>query len=349
VSFGARALAILLLASPTLASAQERRVELHLEDCLGADATAVRRIAAAELGDVLLGIERDRENAGDTPAPQTPNEEADLTRLEADCGVESAILVVSNAPRGMRLERRIDLANAAPNARTRLLALSIAELIGAGFAAIDAMPPPAPPAPEVIAEERAPPRPQRIVVRATPAPEAEPPPTRPLGIRLIGVARVSGTPVHISGGGGIGLEIGLPYMLGVGADFRYEQGRADGGPLGEVALHVAWGSLLALVRPFVGWSSLTIGLGAKLGAAWLEGVPAEGVGGGTQAGFVFGPAIAFHGALHLAGAGYVHVGLELSWITVGVSGVNGASGESIASFGGPQIAITAGFEIQPSR
>jgi hypothetical protein len=103
------------------------------------------------------------------------------------------------------------------------------------------------------------------------------------------------------------------------------------------------------VRPVVGWSSITIGVGAKIGAAWIEGNPAPGVGSSTHVGAVVGPAITAYGALHLAGAGFLHVGLELAWITKGVAGWDGATGETLASVGGPQIAITAGFEIQPSR
>lgn len=147
----------------------------------------------------------------------------------------------------------------------------------------------------------------------------------------------------------MGIEIGLPFSLGVGADLRYEQGEADAGDLGSVALRVAWASVLGLVRPIVDWSSVTIGIGAKLGVAWLEGLASGGVPGRVHAGFVAGPAIVAQAALHLAGAGYVHIGLELSWITLGVAGVNAATGERIASFDGPQLALTLGFEIQPSR
>jgi hypothetical protein len=155
--------------------------------------------------------------------------------------------------------------------------------------------------------------------------------------------------VHLSGGGGLGVEVGLPFSLGVGADFRYEQGEADTGPLGDVVLRVAWGTLLALARPIVDWSSVSIGVGVKLGAAWLEGVPTGGVTGATHIGFVFGPAVAAHVALHLGGSGYAHLGLELSWITAGVAGTTGRPDQILASFSGPQIAITAGFEIQPIR
>jgi hypothetical protein len=341
-----RAFVLIALATPALVHAQERRIELHLDDCLGADAAAVRRIAAAEIGEELIGFESERD--GVEPAP--PGEIPALV-IRADCGVESAVVVASHAPTRVRLERRVELIDAALNARTRLLALSIAELAASAWAAVDAVPPPVVEPPVAPEPEPAPPL-LRDRIRRTPIPPRppDPVPTRPIGVRAVAVARVSGTPVHISGGGGIGVEIGLPFMLGIGGDFRYEQGEADGGALGSVTLRVAWGTLLALVRPVVGWSSITIGVGAKIGAAWLEGNPeSPAIGADTHAGAVFGPAIVAYGSLHLAGAGYVHVGLELAWVTVGVAGLNGATGEEIASFAGPQIAITAGFEIQPSR
>ncbi len=318
-----------------------RRVELHLEDCLGADAAAARRILAAELGEVSIVVDEADDSDRD-----------DVTVTHAACGVESAIVVVSHARGDIRVERRVNLAGAAPSTRTRLLALSIAEQVAAVWAAVDALPPEPEPDPEPIAqpepEPPVPALPRRRLVRA-PDPEPPAPPARPLGLRAIGVVRVSGSPVHISYGGGLGIESALPFLLGVGADFRYEQGEADVGALGRVALRTTWGTLLALVRPVVGWSSLTIGVGAKLGAAWLQGLPASGVAGSTHAGLVAGPAVVAQVALHVGGSGYVHLGLELSWITLGVSGLNGATGETIASFTGPQLAITAGFEIQPSR
>lgn len=322
----------------------QRRVTLQLEDCLGADATAVRRIVAAELGEALVGLENgSREPAG-----------GDVTLARADCGVESAIVVVLHPRTGVRFERRIDLANAAPRARARLLALSIAETVASTWSAVDALPPPRPrPASEPAVPEPAPRPPAYVEPPAPPPREAPPPPLpapdRPLGVRVVGVARVSGSPMHVSGGGGLGLEIGLPLSLGVGVDFRYEQGEADGGDRGRVALRVAWGSLLALIRPVVDWSSVTIGAGAKLGVAWLEGLPAGPIAGRVHAGFVAGPALTAQVALHLAGSGYVHVGLELAWISLGVAGTDGVGGPRVASFEGPQLAVTAGFEIQPSR
>lgn len=337
-----------LVSVPAIASAQTDdppRVELHLEDCLGADASAVRRILAAELGAVSIATDPDAAGGSE------PDE--DTTVTHAACGVESAIVVVSHARGDIRVERRVNLAGAAPNARTRLLALSIAEQVAAVWSAVHALPPEPEPAPvESEPEPEEPDRPRALPLRhlvRAPEPEPEGPPTRPLGLRAIGVVRVSGSPVHISYGGGLGIEIGLPYSLGVGADFRYEQGETDAGALGRVALRTAWGTVLALVRPMVGWSSLTIGAGAKLGVAWLEGLPLGGATGATHAGFVAGPAAVAQVALHIGGSGYVHLGLELSWITVGVSGLNGATRERVASFGGPQLAITAGFEIQPSR
>lgn len=340
--------ATLLVASA--ARAQEgRRVTLHLEDCLGADAAAVRRIVAAELGDALVGVERERGGA----APDAPPPEEEGTVVRADCGVESAIVVVSHEGTDVRLERRVDLAAAAPSARGRLLALSIAEMVASAWAAVDALPPPPPPPPpepEARPIEPPPPPPDPPAAPPEPPPPPPPPPpTRPIGIRLIGVARVSGTPVHVSGGGGLGLEIGLPLSLGLGADVRYEQGEAEAGAYGRVALRVAWASVLALVRPIVDWSSLTIGVGAKLGVGWLEGLPTGNVPARTHAGFVGGPAVTTQVALHLAGSGYVHIGLELSWITLGVGGVDAATGERLATIAGPQLALTAGFEIQPSR
>lgn len=342
------ALAVALSFGTANALDQHRRVFLDLEDCLGADASAVRRILAAELGNVLV------EHEGE--AEVDPHS----SFVRADCGVESAIVVVSQPGTTLRFEQRVDLANAMPNARTRLLALSVAELVASMWAAADAQPPESqepllsapvqvapssPPAPSMSTDPLPPP--------STPTRPSEPPPPsppeRPIGVRAVGVVRVSGSPAHMSCGGGLGVEIGMPFSLGIGADFRYEQGEVGLGALGDAALRVAWGSLLGLVRPLVGWSSVSVGLGAKLGLAWIEGIPMEGVIAASHTGLVAGPAIASHVALHLIGAAYLHVGLELSWITLGVAGTNGRAGEVLTSIAGPQLAITLGFELQPSH
>jgi hypothetical protein len=329
-----------------------RRVVLHLEDCLGTDAAAVRRIAAAELGDLLVGIELER---GEGEAAAVP-ESADVVVARAECGVEAAILSVAHAGSDVRFERRLDLAEAAPIARTRLLALSIAELIASTWQAVDALPPPAPdpPAPEPPGEttpEPAPPPPPPPIRAPPPGPIVRPdPPRRPVGIRLFGVGRIAGAPAHVSVGVGLGIDVALPLRLAVSGDFRYEQGTAETGTFGEARFRTATANLLALARPLVGWSSVSIGAGVSVGLGWIDGVPDDDERvGATHAGIFGGPVITGQVALHVAGSGYLHVGLELGWITLQVAGVDQETGQTVASIGGAQLAVTAGFEIQPSR
>jgi hypothetical protein len=154
----------------------------------------------------------------------------------------------------------------------------------------------------------------------------------------------------VSVGGGLGIEAALPSRFAISADFRYEQGTAEAASLGDVAIQSASASLLGLIRPLVGWSSVSVGLGAKIGVGWVEGVPdGESRRGATQTGLIAGPVVAGQVALHLAGSGYLHVGLELGWITLQVRGIDASTGADVAGIGGAQLAVTAGFEIQPSR
>jgi hypothetical protein len=326
-----------LVSSPAFAQSPHR-LSLELEDCLGARAASVRRIVAAEVGDALVGGE-----AGATDEAST--------QARAECGIETVVVAVSHPGTRVRLERRVDLTSVAENARARLLALSIVELVASAWSAVDSLPP-APPEPAPAESASTPPAEEapvlpRIVRREPVEPEVVPE-RRPFGIRAIGVARVSGSPFHISGGGGLGIEAALPFGLGVGGDVRYEQGSV-GTQLGDVSLRVAWSTVLLLVRPLVGSNALTVGAGAKVGIAWLEGSPRPGVGGHTQVGFVIGPSIASYASFQIAGSGYFHLGLELDWVLRGVTGENGLTGEELARFGGPSLAVTAGFEIQPGR
>jgi hypothetical protein len=315
-------------------------LELELDDCLGARAASVRRIVAAEVGDALIGGE-DGTAAGDAETS---------TRARAECGVETVVVAVSHPGTRVRLERRVDLTSVGETARARLLALSIVELVASAWSAVDALPP-EPAEPEVV-ETPAPVEERDVlprIVRRDPVEREHPRERRPFGIRAIGVARVSGSPFHLSGGGGLGLEAALPFGLGVGGDARYEQGAVTVDQLGDVTLRVAWSTLSLLFRPVVGSNALTVAVGAKLGLAWLEGSPRPGVGGATQVGFVAGPSVASYASFSIAGSGYFHLGLELDWVLAGVAGENSLTGEEVVRFGGPSLAITAGFEIQPGR
>ncbi|MFK7985038.1 MAG: hypothetical protein AB8I08_03330 [Sandaracinaceae bacterium] len=313
-------------------STPSRQAVLEIEDCLGATAEGVRRIVAAEIGTALL------------PAPTGPS--TDFARIAVRCGVETAVLAVEH-PLGVRLEQRVDLSGAAAPARGRLLALSIAELLTALWQRVDALPPPSaappPPAPAVPPD----PEPEPVqTVLIPPAPAVAPPQQRAFGIHVVGALRVAGTPVHLSGGGGAGVEVGLPFSLGLGADLRYEYGVSEAEDDTSVEMHAVWGGARVLSRPIVGASSLALGLGARVGAVWLTGRPSAGAGL-THQGVVAGPTFLASTALRVAGRGSLFLGLELSWMLLSVSGIDGASGSELARFGGPQIALLAGFEIQP--
>ena len=113
------------------ASAERPRVSIRVVGCEQPLAREVQRIASVELRATLVDGAPDQS----------------VTQVIATCIGPDATLAVRDPTTGKSLERMVSLGEAAPNARARLLALAVAELVAASWSELETNPQPkAPPA-----------------------------------------------------------------------------------------------------------------------------------------------------------------------------------------------------------
>ncbi|UJR78397.1 hypothetical protein [Sandaracinus amylolyticus] len=320
------------------------RVALEVEACAGIDPEIVHRILGIELG-----------ADADLDALPTDPEASRVRATCADAEGTRVALAVDEPLTAKHLERSIDLVASPESGRSRLVALALAELLAASWIELGMRRDPevvevgaqggdeARAVALAIARER---MPGAEVVRVEETPR-ETPRARPFGVRAIGVGRVSGDPLHFSGGGGLGVDLELYAPLAMSVDVRGEQGSVTVGESGLVRMTVAWtNALLALRVPF-GLHHADFGLGGRAGYGWMVGEGERGIGGAEQSGPLLGVVTATHISLHIVASAYLHVGIELAWITLPLYGTLGSSGETVARIGDGQLSITLGFEVRP--
>lgn len=90
-------------------------VAIHVDACVGVDATRTEQIARLELG----------------PAPDS--EAAAVTRVRVECHEDLVLLRVNDTVTGKTIERRLDVRNEAPEARARVLGVAISESVHASW------------------------------------------------------------------------------------------------------------------------------------------------------------------------------------------------------------------------
>ncbi|MBI5531428.1 MAG: hypothetical protein HY898_01855 [Deltaproteobacteria bacterium] len=255
----AAAVALVLAAACTSASALAGEthplVQLTVDPCADVAAADVRRIAAIELGALLVP-------EGVAPAPDT-------TRVFVACVQGLIELRVDDPITGKSLQRQIDVREAAKPTRARLVALAAAELVYTSWTELATNPTPevapagARPPVEVVQNMRDQVR-RKIPVKLSPAQ-----PLRVLGI----VSRRS----FLSQGGvlwGGGLRVADdPFQLvGWSADAVIEHGSVAA-TIGEVNIDTATlGGSLVLHRE-VSVLSMRAGLGLRFGVARMMGKP----------------------------------------------------------------------------
>ncbi|UJR86425.1 Hypothetical protein I5071_85200 [Sandaracinus amylolyticus] len=328
-----------------MASAQDRpRVAIAIDpSCTELDAELTAHVLAIELGD---------------DAELAPSDLESTTRARVSCEGTSVSVDVDDGLTRKRLQRTFDLASAPAAVRARLVALAIAELLGAAWvelgmrhdAELDGMRP----SPEGSEEARAAALDaarDRLVDETSPGdletPTPEPITAGPVGVQVLGALRLSGEPLHAAGGGGLAVDIELFAPLALVLDARAEHGRVEAGALGSVAVTTAWvGALLALRLPF-GLDHADFGVGARGGAAILEGRASSGASAETIAGGTLAVISAAHLSLHVVGSAYLHVGVELGWIAVPVRGTLAPTGETLAGIAGALGVLVLGVEIRP--
>jgi hypothetical protein len=248
---------------PADAREEEPRVSIAVIGCDAALAREAQRIAAIELRAVLVD---------GTPDGTT-------TQIEATCGPSSANLRVVDPTTDKSVERSVALAQAAPAARARLLALAIAELVAASWSELEINPEPkAPPAAPLAPVD------VREAARKVVAP------------RQIEVAAVADAHLLASRdwllGGGVRTEIGVSPRLFLRFDaltHHAELSRATGTialtmPSLSGALGVSLGA--GAFRP-------RLSLGARAGYVWMSGVAgASTTTGSREEGAWAGPELA---------------------------------------------------------
>jgi hypothetical protein len=236
------------------AVARAADVRLQMDDCALAPVDEVRRILNIELRGALV-------------------ETAEATNVTVSCADASAVRVTARDTATDRaLERTVALGAAAPSARSRLLALSIAELVLTLEREREATPPPTPTPP--------PPSPP------PPAPIAAPPSQKSrlqLSAFASGQGLFAGT--GFLAGGGLRIAQDFPQHIGWSTDAFAEHGSASSS-IGAVAIDVL--SVDATLFYSKHWRRIGIraGAGARGGAVRLDGSPAAGAAHG---GTVWGP------------------------------------------------------------
>ncbi|MCB9623927.1 MAG: hypothetical protein R3B99_22420 [Polyangiales bacterium] len=254
------ALPALLLPSALQSQALERvPLQLDLHPCLEIDAPAVRRIVGIELAVELAETEA-----------------AGSTRVRASCGRDATLLEVDDGVTGKTTIRRIDLEGTARVARSRLLALAIAELVSASWAELRLRPPSESPpvfdpvAPEAVRNVAA-----RVIDRRLELPPTPPPPgpirhVSRARLFLLGAFGGSGTPAHWLAGGAVEGRIDLSSRLTLGLGIDLLRGRWKVAPDDVREDRLGWSASLAIRRPVGEWW-LAGGLGGRVGRARLTG------------------------------------------------------------------------------
>jgi hypothetical protein len=206
--------------------------------------------------------------------------DAATTRVVATCDGGLADLSVLDPTTGKSVERRVALAQAAPTARARLLALAIAELVAASWSELESNPRPEAPPAEPLAPLTA-----REAARAAIA--------RPSGE----LAAVADTHLLASGDWLFGGGARAAFWISPAILLRFDA-LADYGELSRAAgtvvvtmpsLSAALGASLTrgLLRPVVT-------LGVRAGYVWMNGAAASaGNVGSGERGAWFGPEAAF--------------------------------------------------------
>jgi len=293
-------------------AADKPRVSIAVVGCDDGLAREAQRIATVELRATLV---------------ESPPDAA-TTRVSATCDGALAELKVLDPTTGKSVERRVALAQAAPTARARLLALAIAELVAASWSELESNPRPAAPPAEPLA-----PFISREAARAAIA--------RP----FVELAAVADTHVLASNdwlfGGGARASFWISPVFLVRLDVLADYAELSRGA-GTVAvtmpsLSAAFGASFTkgVLRP-------AITLGARAGYVWMNGV-ADNAGnvGSRERGTWFGPEAALE--LGVWPRARVHPVLALSAgaHVVGVKGTvsEGRDVEATAIWGGLSLGL----------
>ena len=296
-------------------AAHAQDVVLDVPDCQGTMGAEVEKLAALELAPRMHVIE----------APAAP-----VLTAAVRCEPPHAHITVRDPARGAPFEVRIDLAAAAPQARQRLLALALAELITTSQLEGEAPVRPPEPAPQS---------------QATPSAfhDDEAPARSALGVWLAPSVAVAADPALALFGG----ELGAAYMLGplvISLDTRAGFGQSARSS-SEVGMRVLALGVFAGLLILDGDTQLSAGPGLRVGhVAMTTRSPAEGLMGKDLAEAWLGPALM--AALHvpLAAPMLLRVSLETGYIARPVVGFDEEGVDRLA-LRGPWFSLALGLAL----
>ena len=274
------------MALSQVAAAQDV-VRLSIPDCEGAASSEIVKLVSLELA----------------PQVTIALDDAESVQLTASlrCTDGRAVISVQDARRTEPLQLVLPLADTRREARPRLLALAIAELIATSRLEPGATPPPPPPPPE------------------PPPPEEPETPERPLSVGIgAGVVRAF-EPVLWSPS----LQLAAAYSFGsleLQADlaFDWTSGSTLLAELGATAISLNLAPGLRVIAGQLAWH---VGVGLRTGVAWLTAEPRSGeLSGKTLSGVFLTPLVWTALRLHLTQRVYLRLALELGYITKNVIG-----------------------------
>jgi hypothetical protein len=259
-------------------------VRLSIPDCETASASEITKIVALELAPrITIVLDED--------APL----EASL-----ECASGRAVIYVRDVHRDEPLELILPLADTRREARPRLLALAIAELIATSLL------------------ERTP-RPKSQVA---PAPVVTPPPPeRPLSLGVaVGVVRAF-EPALWSPALRLDAAHGFSgWSLHADLELDFASHRTSDAALGARALSLGLAPALRLLDSELDWD---LGLGFRVGLLWLSATPrAQNLEGRTVSGIFLAPFVWTALELQLATLWYLRLAFELAYVAKPVRGLD---------------------------
>ncbi|MEP7048950.1 MAG: hypothetical protein ABJB12_01295 [Pseudomonadota bacterium] len=251
------ALALVLVgAQASGAPSDERpRVSIAVVGCAADLAREAQRITAIELRAALV----------DTAPDQT------TTQITATCNAESVDLRVIDPTTGKSVERSVALAQAAPPARARLLALAMAELVAASWAELEDNP-----EPKVAPVTPLAPKKAREAARGAVAP-------MPIELGALADAHLLASRDLLLGGGArAAIWISPRLFMRFDALVHYAELSR---PTGTIALTMPSVSTALGASFGTAWLQPRLSIGARAGYAWLSGVAgsSRSTGGQQQA------------------------------------------------------------------
>lgn len=307
-------------AAPLAAAAP---VRVAFDGCEALEPDRVRSLVGLELDTRVDSAEAQEQD----PAP------AAGTHADVRCDDGFADMRVFEPGRAAPTRLRLRLTDTPPAARSRLLALTLAELIVSARLARSA--------PTTAASEAPPPEPAG---RDRAAADDEPVRTqRPLSLWLGAGATATGKPLLWTPTGELGIAYG-ERLLSI-ASLQIESGtRASaGGDVRSTGLSLA---AFAAARMSLGALSLPVGFGLRGGYQVLSGQTQPTRSGRSLTGAWLAPALCVSALVPLSDVWTVRVAAEGAWVLTPLRGTD-ADGLTVYTHKGPRLSLSAALALSP--